>query len=225
MTLAMAVRTTGRLQRNLARYQEAVTGAGDAAIKADAALVRNSIRRQLRKKGSGKLYPSRRLRTAREALGRSVQAAERIRRLQDQREAEGRLTRGQTFQLDAAQRRLRKEARRLQRTVNRKGLRRGMVSPDTRHQASAPGEPPAPDIGTLPFAIQSGITDGERRVGPVNAWEGWNALQFGEGRVTGARPFMDAGLAAVRDQLKTTSVRVVRDRLGAVAFDLGGLHG
>ena len=86
-----------------------------------------------------------------------------------------------------------------------------------RHQASAPGDPPAPDTGTLRASIGHEQTGDTVRVGSSLAQAGtleFGTVRAGRGRrtVIEPRPFMRPALARVRGQLTADVAGELRSR-------------
>lgn len=80
------------------------------------------------------------------------------------------------------------------------------------HQASAPGEPPAADTGTLAREIQVSY-DLPRLTGIINAGAGYSAaLEWGTNRIA-ARPFMRPALANKAPEIETDIAMEIRSAL------------
>ena len=85
------------------------------------------------------------------------------------------------------------------------------------HQASAPGEPPAVDTGTLRRTIGQEVVEGVRRVGSGQAYAA--AQEFGhvyEHGVLEPRPFMRPALAEAKEEMNGAAVTALRVRGNAV---------
>jgi hypothetical protein len=189
--IAQGFRNLDRVAKQLERVRIDVEGGKDKANRAAAAILRNKIRAELRKPGSGKEYRSRASRTNKALVADIQKLGGEIR---------GRLTKRQ---LKAKQRALRSSIGRLQKGLDRAG---------TMHRASAPGEAPAPDVGLLPQGVKVGVVDGTLRVGVGGEWQGWLALHEGRGRLKGRRPYMELGLARALPDMK--------DRVAAVLIEI-----
>ncbi len=199
------VRTGGR---GLDRLLTELNGAKDAGVRAAASVLRNSIRKELRTPGSGTAYPSRKARSARNLQQQATSLAAEIRDSQATKRG-----------LTSRRKRLANVTRRLDAIGKQQAAidkaRSKVYGPQERaglHRASAPGESPAPDVGTLPFAVQATRVDNEMRVGVVGRWPGWAALLEGRGRVKGQRPFMTRGLNRVRSKLGPVFVGEMQKR-------------
>ena len=83
--------------------------------------------------------------------------------------------------------------------------------PRRTHQASAPGDPPAPDTGVLRNSITIGPTETGYRVG--TNLQSAPVLEFGSSSMA-PRPFMRPAIDKVREQLGPAIVAVLR-RKGA----------
>lgn len=189
--IAQGFRNLERVAQQLERVRIDVEGGKDKANRAAAAILRNKIRAELRKPGSGKEYRSRAARTNKALMADIQKLGGDIR---------GRLTKRQ---LKTKQRALRSSIGRLQKGLDRAG---------NMHRASAPGEAPAPDVGLLPQGVKVGVVDGTLRVGVGGEWQGWLALHEGRGRAKGRRPYMELGLARALPDMK--------DRVAAVLIDI-----
>jgi phage gpG-like protein len=85
----------------------------------------------------------------------------------------------------------------------------------TTHQASAPGEPPAPDTGLLRNSIHHEVDDDKATVGTNLEYAqplefGTTSAGKGHHTVIAPRPFMRPALAKVRDQLNGIVVSGLR---------------
>ena len=86
--------------------------------------------------------------------------------------------------------------------------------PRKRHQASAPGEPPAPDTGALRNSVGQEIVGGILRVGVGMPYGPF--LEFGtltEGGAIAPRPFMRPALESVKDKMTGVVIQDLRHRL------------
>lgn len=177
-------------------FEAEVTDAYDAGLRNCATALRNATRAQLHRPGTGRQYPSRVGRTVR----KQVAAIARLKA-----ESAG----GDIPELARRKGNLRRSKARLRQTLTR--LNRS--TPGGLHRASAPGEPPAPDVGLLPQAVKAGtLPDGTRIVGVGGSWEGWEALHEGKGRIHGKRPFFQLAIDRVKDKLSGILVSTIRER-------------
>lgn len=200
--------------KGLQAYRSGAEGAFDEGVKAGATALRNAARAELRKPGTGRVYPSRVGRTVRKQQSAIAKTDARItvagnedsRYLSRQRAA---LKRSQSRHRKTLKRLAAEGVNRLQsQNVLRPGQQRVPL-----HQASVEGAAPAPDVGLLPQAVKAGVLDGTRVVGVGGSWKGWVALHEGRGRVKGPRPFLSLALARVADKLGGIMVSRIKTKL------------
>lgn len=87
-----------------------------------------------------------------------------------------------------------------------------------KHQASAPGEPPAPDLGDLRKSIGQEVVNGKRRVG--TGLRRAPSLEFGNiwptstggNRVLAPRPFMRPAVEEATEDMKSEMIGDLRIR-------------
>lgn len=84
-------------------------------------------------------------------------------------------------------------------------------APKRLHQASIPGDPPAPDTGVLRNSIAMAPTESGFRVGTNLEYAEY--LEFGTARIA-PRPFMRTAIAKVETQLGPEIVATIRRRRG-----------
>lgn len=201
----------GNFAKHLEAYREQCNGANDEGVKAMASALRNQARKEFAHEGHGRTYLSRKNRNVRKLTAEATKSATEVRRLQ-QAVGAGKGSQGVTNKLSNQRSHLAGVTRRLT-----KALKSQQSQGLGLHHASAVGESPAQDVGTIVAGIQAGVTDGERRVGDVGRWGGWRALHDGGGRLTGARPYLENALAKVRGKLGTIYATVMRKQLDATS--------
>jgi hypothetical protein len=209
MTFTVTVRGLNQVLKGLARYNEEMQEALDAGTRNAATAIRNSVRAELRTPGTGREYPSRR--------GRAIRGIERDLVSVKESLASGRsrskvLPAGSPLgsnERKSLERGIVSAERRLARAIKKQGKRPGKL-----HRASEVGRAPAPDVGLLPQAVKAGKREGAYRVGVGGEWEGWEALHEGRGRLTGRRPFIELGIARIKDRLAGIWTRAIESRKG-----------
>lgn len=179
-------------------FEVQIAEAYDEGLRNCATALRNATRAELRKPGSGRLYPSRVGRTVRRQID-EVSARKRL--LADPNRQDVR---------SSDRVKLKRSRKRLKRTIERLGSQGIRV--DRKHRASAEGEPPAPDVGLLPQGVKAGVIDDTRVVGVGGEWEGWEALHEGRGRVRGKRPYFDLAIRRIEGRLPDILVKTIRER-------------
>lgn len=200
--IAQGFRNLDRVAKQLEQVRIDVEGGKDKANRAAAAILRNKIRAELRKPGSGRLYRSRQTGTA-----RKIEAD--VNRLKGIVAAPEGLSRRGLSNKRAA---LLGAERRLKRNLNALGGRPEAQGPVTDlHRASRPGEAPAPDVGLMPQGVKVGVVDGTLRVGVGGEWQGWLALHEGRGHTKGRRPYMELGLSRALPDMKGRVAAILID--------------
>jgi hypothetical protein len=194
------VTAVSNIRKGLLDYRTQLSGAEDEGVKAMATMFRNQVRKEFNYQGKGRVYLSRKNRVVRKLNVEAVALGNTIRNASQ--------SGGSRKFLAERKSRLAGVTRRLGRAL------KSHPQGTELHWASAIGDSPSKDVGTIVYGIQAGVTDGERRVGDVGGWRGWRALHEGGGRLSGARPFLVNALRKVLPKLAGVNVAVVRKRLG-----------